>query len=409
MYVADLHIHSKYSRATSKDMVVESLSETAKKKGIDLLGTGDILHPGWREELKEKLMEKGDGIYSYHGIDYILSGEISNVFNKDGRVRKIHTIILFPDFDIAERCAKKLAPYGDLNVDGRPTFGMDVTDTIELLLEISEDIAIIPAHVWTPWFSLFGSNSGFDSVEEAFGYLIPNIIALETGLSSDPPMNWRLSSLDRFVLVSNSDAHSPLRIGREANVFKKPLNYYELIETLKNKDKSLFLFTIEFFPEEGKYHYDGHRNCGIRLSPKESIANKNICPVCNRPLTVGVLHRVENLADRPEGFVPSDAITFKHLVSLDEILAEAHGVKRETETVKKQYENMVMKLGNELQILLEVPIEDIGKTVDSKVAEGVRRVREGDIKVIPGYDGVYGTVKIFPEKEEEPKPQMSLF
>jgi uncharacterized protein (TIGR00375 family) len=410
MYVADLHIHSKYSRATSKDMVVESLSEMAKKKGIDLLGTGDILHPGWREELKEKLEEKGDGIYTHGGTDYILTGEISNVYNKNGRLRKVHTVLLFPDFETAEMCAKKLAPYGDLNVDGRPTFGMDVVDTIEILLGVSENIGIIPAHVWTPWFSLFGSNSGFDSVEEAFEHFVPHIVALETGLSSDPPMNWRLSSLDRFVLVSNSDAHSPSRIGREANVFSKPLNYSELIKTLKGKNRSIFLFTIEFFPEEGKYHYDGHRNCGVRLSPKESIANKNICPVCGRKLTVGVLHRVESLADRPEGFVPPNAVPYKHLVPLDEIIAEAYGVKKEAESVRKNYENIISRLGRrELEILLDVPIEDIEKISDSRVAEGVKRVRDGDIEVIPGYDGVYGTVRIFPEKREEPKPQMSLF
>lgn len=410
MYIADLHIHSRFSRATSKDMNVHNLAKTALKKGINLLGTGDILHPEWRKELKENLKKKGEGIYEFGGVDFMLTGEISNVFTRDAEVKKVHTVLLFPDFETVEKACRALAPYGNLTQDGRPTFGMDLKDTISLLLEISENIGIIPAHVWTPWFSIFGSNSGFDSIEEALGELSDYVLALETGLSSDPPMNWRLSKLDRFTLVSNSDAHSPSRIGREANVFSRPLDYFEMMDVIKNRRKE-FLFTIEFFPEEGKYHYDGHRNCGVSLSPKESLKLNNICPVCKKPLTVGVLHRVEVLADREEGFKPEGAIPYKHLVPLEEIIAEALGYRKESESVRRVYEDLILKLGSEMEILLEVDEEELFKKAPNRVAKGVMNVRRGDVEVIPGYDGVYGVVKVFREEEEikETKSQMQLF
>ncbi|RKZ01535.1 MAG: DNA helicase UvrD [Candidatus Hydrothermota bacterium] len=414
-YIADLHIHSHYSRATSQDMNVDGIARYAKLKGVSLVGTGDILHPLWRKELQEKLTPKLKGIYTYGGVDFILSGETSHIYSQDGRNRRIHIVLLFPDFETAEKIANKLAPYGDLLVDGRPTFGLSVKHLVEVVRSVSEDVMIIPAHIWTPWYSLFGANSGFDSVFEAFGRYANELIAMETGLSSDPPMNWRVSELDRYVLVSNSDAHSPSRIGREANVFSEPMDYFELKRVLYEKDRSKFLFTIEFFPEEGKYHYDGHRNCGIRLSPKETLKYNGICPVCGKPLTVGVLHRVEKLADREEGFVPQDAIPYKHLVSLDEIIADAFKVGKTSKKVMNEYHRLIGQLGSELEILLETDFEAIERVAGHKIAQGVKRVREGKVKVIPGYDGVYGEIHIFDESEaeepskQEPQKQMSLF
>ncbi len=407
MYIADLHIHSKYSRATSKDMTPEILAKYAKEKGVSLLGTGDAIHPKYLEELKEKLKPTSRyGIYEYDGVDFILSGEISNIYSQDGKLRKIHTVLLYPDFESVKAVQKKLAPYGSIFADGRPIFGLSLKKTIELVREVSDEIMIIPAHIWTPWFSLFGSNSGFDSIEECCGELSDEIIALETGLSSDPPMNWRLSALDKYTLVSNSDAHSPSRIGREANVFAHPVDFNELREILKNEDSTRFLFTIEFFPEEGKYHYDGHRNCKVSLHPRESIKLHNVCPVCGRPLTVGVLHRVEDLADRPEGFRPPGKIGYKNLVPLDEIIADALEVGKESKRVRAEYENMVKHLGPELEILLQIPYEDMEGRVNEKIIEGIRMVREGKVKVVPGYDGVYGKIEIFPKQETK---QMSLF
>ncbi len=406
-YVADLHIHTRYSRATSRDMNLEVLAETAKKKGVHLLGTGDITHPEWREELKRKLKPERAGIFSYDGVDFILAGEVSNIYTKGNKLRKIHILLLFPDFESADQFSDKIAAYGSLTADGRPTLGLDVENMTEILMEVSEDIMIIPAHVWTPWFSLFGANSGFDSVEECFGKYSDKVTALETGLSSDPPMNWRLSKLDRYALVSNSDAHSPHRIAREANVFSQVLDYFQLKDVLLRKDKQKFLFTIEFFPEEGKYHYDGHRNCNVRLKPRDAIKMGNICPVCGREITIGVLHRVEELADRPEGFVPENAIPYKNLVPLEEIIAEALGTKVESKAVQREYENLISEFGDELTVLLDVERDDLMRATRPRVAEGVMRVREGKLKIIPGYDGVYGTIKIFDEEPE--KPQMTLF
>jgi uncharacterized protein (TIGR00375 family) len=280
---------------------------------------------------------------------------------------------------------------------------------LSFIKEIDEDAFIVPAHIWTPHFSLFGSVAGFDAVEECFLDLTKEIFALETGLSSDPKMNWRLSALDNFTLISNSDAHSPQKIGREANVFQlEKISYYEIRDVLKNKDKKRFLFTIEFFPEEGKYHYDGHRNCNLRLSPKESILNNNVCPVCGKKVTVGVLHRVELLADREEGFVPENAIPFKNLIPLDEIIAEALNVSKESAVVKNLYLEMVKKIAPEFEILLNVPIEEIKKNY-FKIGEGIEKMRKGEVKILPGYDGVFGEIRIFEKKEEKKEGQRTLF
>jgi len=285
-------------------MEVEILDRWAKLKGIKVLGTGDFTHPGYFAELKSKLRSSGNGLFSLKGKEdyasFMLTAEVSNIFHQGGKLRKIHTLIFAPSFELAEALNRHLDELGRLEVDGRPIFSFPVKELVRMVSDISDQFLIIPAHAWTPWFSLFGANSGFDSMEECFGDELKHISTIETGLSSDPLMNWRLSALDRVCLISNSDAHSPSKIGREANVFDCPLDYYEIINAIKHKDTSKFLFTIEFFPQEGKYHYDGHRNCGVLFSPKESLRHRNICPVCGRGLTVGVMHRVETLADRPD-------------------------------------------------------------------------------------------------------------
>lgn len=406
MIIADLHIHSKYSRATSKDMNIEGITEWAKTKGIDLLGTGDFTHYQWLSELKAHLKEVSYGLYEYDGTHFFLAGEVSSIYSQGGRVRRIHTIIFAPTFQIVGKINKELSKIGNLDADGRPILGLPAKDLVGIVLGISKDCFIVPAHIWTPWFSLFGANSGFDDIEECFGEYTKNIHALETGLSSDPLMNWSLSKLDRFALISNSDAHSPENLGREANIFDCKLDYQEIIKSIEKKDKTKFKETIEFFPEEGKYHFDGHRNCKINFSPKEAKAHNNICPKCKRPLTIGVLHRVTDLSDRELGFKPEAAIPFRHLVPLREIIAVSIDKTRISTEVKKLYDYLVDHFRSEFRVLLEVSIEDLSK-VHSRVAEGVSRVREGKVKVEPGYDGVYGKVEIF-EKEEGAK-QMSLF
>ncbi len=381
------------------------MAETAKRKGVDLLGTGDILHPAWRRELAEALEPGRKGLYHLDGVDFILTGEVSFVYQKKGKLRKIHIVYAFPSFEDVERLVAKMGQY-NLTSDGRPTLGVDVAEFTKMLLDTVPDAMVIPAHIWTPWFSLFGANSGFDSVEEAFGSVADSITALETGLSSDPPMNWRVSELDQWVLVSNSDAHSPDRIGREANVFSEPLDYYELKRVLETKDKSKFLFTIEFYPEEGKYHYDGHRSCGVVLHPRESIKLGNRCPVCGRPLTIGVLHRVEELADRPEGFRPPGAIDYKNLIPLKEIIGDVLGVGSGSKTVEKLYEKVIEGLGPELKVLLNASADELARVAGSDVAKGVEAMRKGEVDIQPGHDGVYGRIKLRLSKG----PQMgSLF
>jgi len=409
-FIADFHIHSKYSRATSKDMDVENLSKWAKIKGVSLLGTGDFTHPDWMKELNEKLEPAGTGIFKHSYTYYILTAEVSNLYFKFGKSRKVHNIIFAPDFKVAQEVNTYLRAYGDLKVDGRPMLQLECEKMIKAFSEISPDIFVVPGHIWTPWFSLFGSNSGFDSIEECFGRETGRIFALETGLSSDPAMNWRCSQLDRFALVSNSDSHSPSKIGREANVFKEMFDYKDLMEILKQKDKDKFLFTVEFFPEEGKYHWDGHRNCNARLSPKESKKVNERCPVCGRRLTVGVMHRVDDLADREEGFVPENRVPFKNLVPLDEIIAEAMGIGKETVGVEREYNSLIQRLGNEFGILLEIPETELVNNCSPRIAKGIIKVRNGEVEVTPGYDGEYGKVKIFKEGEEgKGEKQLSFF
>lgn len=337
--IADLHIHSRYSRATSQEMTIPRIAEYAKLKGIGMVGTGDFTHPEWLRELKEHLVFK-DGVYHYGGIKFVLTVEVNNIYTRGGKGRRIHNVIFAPDLETAEKINKYLQRYGKLEADGRPILLLDTCEMYRNIMNISADAYLVPSHIWTPWFSLFGSNSGFDAIEECFADLSDKFFAVETGLSSDPAMNWRLSALDPYTLISNSDAHSPSRLGREANVFAQDLDYCGLRDALKFKDRSKFLFTIEFYPEEGKYHFDGHRKCDVRLSPKESRFNNNLCPVCSRNLTIGVLHRVEALADRDEGYKPGNLIPYRNLVPLEEIIAEALGVGRDTVGVKNEYRKL---------------------------------------------------------------------
>jgi uncharacterized protein (TIGR00375 family) len=418
-FIADFHVHSKYSRATSKDMDVESMTKWANLKGVSLLGTGDFTHPFYFAELKQKLRPLGNGLFAlkkeYHknasqsDIHFMLTTEVSNMFQQGGGSRRIHTMIFAPSFAIVEKINNELSELGKLSSDGRPVFGFPAKELVEIITDISNECFLVPAHAWTPWFSVFGANSGFDSIEECFEEQSKHIFCIETGLSSDPQMNWRLSALDKICLISNSDAHSPNRIGREANVFDCEMDYKEIIKAIKTKDKEKFIFTIEFFPEEGKYHFDGHRNCDILFSPAESKKNKNICPVCGRRLTVGVMHRVEALADRPAGFVPDNAIPCKHLIPLMEIIAEALNQGTETKGVENEYLKLVSTYGSEFRILLDLPLEELEKSTPPKILEGIKRVREGNVNIVPGFDGVYGKIQIFGEKEKEETKQLGLF
>ncbi len=405
--IADLHIHSCYSRATSKEMIIPKISEYAKLKGIEMVGTGDFTHPEWLKELK-RYLKIHDGIYEYNGVKFILNVEVNNIYTKKGRVRRLHNLIFAPDFETVDKINRYLSKYGKLESDGRPILSLDTYDMFKTLLDISPDIFLIPSHIWTPWFSLFGSNSGFDSIEECFEELGDRFFAVETGLSSDPAMNWRLSSLDAYTLVSNSDAHSPNRLGREANVFKTDLDYFQLRDVLKNKDREQFLYTLEFYPQEGKYHFDGHRKCGVRLAPKDARFNNNLCPVCSRNLTIGVLHRVEALSDRDEGFVPEGAIPYKNLIPLEEIIAEAMGCGRDTVGVRNEYRRLCNIFGSEFEILLNTPIEELRNNTQEKIAIATDRVRRGDVIINPGFDGEFGEVKIF-EREKTAETQLGLF
>jgi len=409
-FIADFHIHSKYSRATSREMDIFHIAKWAKLKGISLMGTGDFTHHLWLEELKHNLEDLGNGLFKYNDIYFILTAEISSIYSKGGRNYRIHNIIFAPSFKTVDKINETLSRYGNLASDGRPILGLDAEELARIIFDIDENCMIVPGHIWTPWFSLFGSMSGFDRIEDCFGKQTPKIFALETGLSSDPKMNWRLSALDKFTLISNSDAHSPTKIGREANVFNCNLDYKTIKEVLNAKDKKRFLYTIEFFPEEGKYHFDGHRLCGIRWSPKETKENKGICPKCKKPVTIGVMNRVEQLADRPEGYQPEGTVPFKNLIPLDEIIAEAKGINKSSVSIERDYLNYIAKFGSEFEILLKVPPEDLEKNLPLKIAEGIQRMRLGKVNIQAGFDGEYGIISLFdkdkPTKDEE---QLSLF
>lgn len=387
------------------------LSESAKVKGVNLLGTGDFTHPKHLADLKSQLEPVGNGVFRCNGVYFILSSEIANIFTWDHKGRKVHNVLLAPTFEIVDQINEGLLKWGRLDYDGRPMFGKTCVELMDLCKSISKDITVIPAHAWTPWFAVFGSNSGFDRLEDCYQEHTKDIFAIETGMSSDPAMNWRLSALDKVSLVSFSDAHSPYpwRLGREACVFDIEPDYSEMMKAIRDKDKSRFLYTIETDPAYGKYHYDGHRACDIVLSPEEAKKYNNICPVCRRQLTIGVEHRVEELADRPIGYIPKGAIPFKTLLSLSEIIAGVYDTTPESKTASREFNQAIKVLGNELSILTDIPEEKLRKELNGKVADVIMKGREGRIKIKPGYDGVYG-VPIFEEGEirEKTKSQKSL-
>ena len=407
--IADLHIHSRFSMATSKEGTPENLDFWARKKGISLIGTGDFTHPVWREELKERLVSEGNGLYRLRdayvkeesrkfpgeGTRFVVSGEISSIYKKNGKTRKVHNVILLPSLEAADAMAQRLEKIGNIHSDGRPILGLDSHDLLEMMLDVCPEGILIPAHIWTPHFSVLGAKSGFDSVEECFEELAPYIHALETGLSSDPAMNWRISKLDRYQLVSNSDAHSPSKLGREANLLDIDCSYeglYRAIQTGEGLEG-----TVEFFPEEGKYHFDGHRKCGVSLSPVEAERLGGICPVCGKKLTMGVDHRVEQLADRAEGFVKKDGKKYESLVPLPEVISTCMCYSTASKKVQGCFEQMIQTLGTEFDILRNVPSEDIKSCAGERIAEGIENVRTGNVKRIPGYDGEYGKIELFEE------------
>ena len=429
-YYADFHIHSRFARATSHNLTLPVLDEFAHKKGVKVLGTGDFTHPQWFAEIKHHLTaapEPGLLVMKNAKNDeatrFILSSEISSIYSQGGKNRRIHTIVMLPEVEAVETFNGLLAARGaKLSSDGRPIIGLSAKQVAQLALAAHPQALIIPAHAWTPWFAIFGSMSGFNSLEECFEELTPRVLAIETGLSSDPPMNWRLSALDNVALVSSSDAHSAPKIGREAAKFEGELSYVGIGKALKSGAPARFseakasstklLGTIEFFPEEGKYHYDGHSDHKIRWSPAETKAGGGICPVCSRPVTIGVLARVEELADRPEGFRPKNAPSFWSLVPLEEIIAEALSVKVGTKKVATQYDVLLQTFGNELNVLMDAAISDIESASGPLIAEAVKRVREGKLHIEPGYDGQYGTVHVFDEQDRKsfaPAEQASLF
>lgn len=423
MLIADLHIHSKYSRATSRDCVPEMLELWARRKGIGLLGTGDFTHPAWREELGEKLLpaeeglfrlkpelrQKGEGAWDGSEPRFVISGEISCIYKQDGRVRKVHHLILLPGLEEAGALSQRLTAIGNLHSDGRPILGLSSRDLCEITFDCCPQAIFIPAHIWTPHFSLFGAFSGFETIEECFGDMAGQIHALETGLSSDPPMNWRLSALDRYALVSNSDAHSPSRLGREANLIEGELSYPALAKALHGRGSPGLAGTIEFYPEEGKYHFDGHRPCGVCLSPQEFTADGR-CPSCGRKLTIGVLHRVEQLADRGEGYLPPLPVPFQSLVPLEEVLSSCLGCKPGSARAGRVCQALLSQIGPEFTVLREAPLEEIAGVAGPVAAEGMRRMRAGEVSLSPGYDGEYGRIGLFsPEELAELSGQLSLF
>ncbi|MFH0831919.1 MAG: endonuclease Q family protein [archaeon] len=391
--IADFHIHSRYSRATSKNITFDNLVKYARIKGVDMLGTGDFTHPLWIKELKEKLKHNGSGVYYYQDFPFIFSTELSLVFSEAGKGRRVHIVILAPSLETAEQINSWLLTKGRLDYDGRPIFGMSCIELAENLFKIDRDIEIIPAHAWTPWFGIFGSMSGFDSLKEAFKEYTGKIHAIETGMSSNPAMNWRLSELNEKSLVSFSDAHSfwPFRLGREATIFSGKVNeevsYKDILKQIRDNE---LLGTIETDPAYGKYHYDGHRLCNFSCSPAEALKLKDICPVCHKTMTIGVEHRVEELANHPAGFKPRNAKQFYSLLPLHELIAAAKASTLSSKKVWEEYNKLINAFGSEFNILLDAEKEKLARVTDKKLVDIILLNREGKIKVKPGFDGVYG-------------------
>jgi len=423
-FVADLHVHSHFSRATSQQMDVEHLCTAAQCKGVTVVGTGDFTHPRWLAELQAKLEPAEPGLFRLKDgphaaladqvpetcrapVRFILSAEVSTIYKKADRTRKIHSLILAPDFAAAGRLNARLHELGNLTSDGRPILGMDCKALLQLVLEASPDNIFIPAHIWTPHFSVLGAASGFDSIEECFEDLAPQIFALETGLSSDPAMNWMLSGLDRFALVSNSDAHSPVKLAREANLFDCELSYGAMRDALRERDPLRFQGTIEFFPEHGKYHYDGHRSCNMRMTPQETEAHRGRCPCCGKKVTVGVMHRVAELADRSHGFRPPQALSFESLVPLADLLSAVYGVAAGSKRVAREYTRLLSLFGNELYLLRSLPPAALEKAGYYDLSVAIQKVRARRVRINPGYDGAYGTVHVL-EPGDRPARQLAL-
>src|SRR5215217_960673 len=418
-FVADLHVHSRYSRACSRDCDLEHLAWWAARKGIGLVGTGDLCHPAWAAEIREKLVPAEPGLFRLRPdleravldtlpppvrvpVRFQLSVEISTIYKRGERTRKVHHLLYAPDLGVADELTRRLGRIGNLASDGRPILGLGSRDLLETLLSSGEGGYLVPAHVWTPWFAALGSKSGFDSVAECYADLAGHIFAIETGLSSDPAMNHRVSGLDRYRLVSNSDAHSPPALGREATVLDTDLDYWAIRRALETGEG--FEGTLEFFPEEGKYHVDGHRKCGVRMEPAETRRHGGLCPACGKPPTVGVLHRVEALADRPDGARPAGAAGFRNILQLPELVGEALGIGPRSKAVTAVVTGLVDRLGPELEILERIPVEEVAKFAPPLVAEAITRVRRGQVVWEPGYDGEYGTIQIFTPDELRSSP-----
>ncbi len=415
-FVADVHLHSRFSRATSRELTPENLYKWSALKGVNVVGTGDFTHPEWIEELKDRLEPAEEGLYRLKpvhqaavdedlpercrgAVRFVLSTEISVIYKKNDKTRKVHHVVLMSSFEAVERLNARLGDIGNLKSDGRPILGLDSRDLVEICVEAAEDVLFIPAHIWTPHFAVLGASSGFDTLEECFEDMLPAIFAVETGLSSDPPMNWRLSMLDRYAIVSNSDAHSPQKLAREATCFDTELSYRGIYDALKTRDPERFLGTLEFYPEEGKYHLDGHRKCGVCWEPGQSREADCLCPVCGKRLTVGVLHRVEQLADRAEGGRPDVAPPYENLIPLTEVIGSVLGVGPTSKKVQRVYERLLAELGSELAILRGVSPEEIAGCGEPLVAEGIRRMRSGEVVIAAGYDGVYGRIQVFSEED----------
>jgi len=411
-FIADFHIHSKFSRATSEKTDLENISKWAEIKGVKVIACGDFTHPQWLKNIKEELKPAEPGLFQFKNSEtrFLLTTEISCIYSKNGKTRKIHLVVLSPSIEVAEKINLELSKIGNLKSDGRPILGLDAKELVKIVLGVSSDCMVIPAHCMTPWFGLFGSKSGFDSLEECFEEMSSSIYAVETGLSADPSMLWRIPDGRKLAIISNSDAHSPEKIGREANVFNTDLNYFSIVKAIKTKNPKEFLETIEFYPQEGKYYGDGHRACNIYMDSKDSLTYNEICPVCGRPLTVGVMNRIEKLADKPEGFVPENAIPFRSIVPLKEIIGEALGVGAGSKSVDAEYQKLIKAFHSEFNILLDVSFEELKGIVFSRVAEGIKRTREGKVNISPGFDGEYGKVRIFSEVEKrEAIRQKTLF
>ena len=436
--IVDLHIHSHYSRATSRDSTLEGLYRWGKIKGINIIGTGDFTHPLWFAELKEKLEPAEPGLFRLrediaHSIDktlsesvrhnlmrFILTVEISTIYSKTGKVRKLHNLVIAPSFETVANINSQLERIGNLKADGRPILGMDSKRLLHITLDTDRQALFIPAHIWTPWFAMFGSKSGFNSITEAFEELAPEIKAIETGLSSDPFMNWRLDELQNVSIISNSDAHSPQKLGREATIVRigkegfmdsrlrgndesiENLSYNSIIDAIRTNDERL-IGTIEFFPQEGKYHFDGHRACNVKFTPRETKEQGGICPVCHNPLTIGVDYRVSEIADHEEGYKSKNHKTVEYIIPLTEILSEMHGVKSPSKKVWADFDRMIAGIGNEFDILRKIPVSEISSQGFSELAKVIDRMRKGDVIIEPGYDGVYGVIKLFANDGERKK------